>query len=331
MSSSVAMVTGGSGFVGSHLVERLLADGYQVHVFDRLPLEDANNLAHVRGHPALHYSAGDLRNADELADFFRPDAEVIYHLASVVGVKHYLADPLSLIDVVVGGTRSILDLARKSGTKIVFTSTSEVYGKNPNIPWREDGDRVLGPTSVDRWSYSSCKAVCEHMLYALHRQFDLPFTIVRFFNVYGPRQNPCYVVSQSIYRTIRGEQPLCYDNGHQTRCFTFVEDIIDGLVKAATSHKALGEIFNLGNPTETTIREVLELIIEVTGSKQGWASFDTKHEFGARYEDIERRVPCVAKAEELLGWTANTSLADGIARTVAWASENEWWLADGRA
>ena len=219
MKGKTVMVTGGAGFVGSHLVEALLAQGNEVHVFDVTPLEKAMNLKEVADHPNLHYFVGDLRNPDDIKRFWRKDAEIIFHLASVVGIKNYIADPLKLVDISVLGTRYIIEEAVKSGTRILFSSTSEIFGKNPDIPWSEDGDRVLGPTYVDRWSYSSSKAVCEHMLYGMHKNTNLPFTIVRFFNVYGPRQNPYFVVSQSVHKALNGESPLLYDDGKMTRCF----------------------------------------------------------------------------------------------------------------
>ena len=327
MSGDVVMVTGGSGFVGSHLVEALLARGDEVHVFDLTPLNESRNLAEVRNHPGLRYVAGDLRDRAAVGRFYRPEAKVLYHLASVVGIKNYLADPLRLIDIVVGGTRTLLELASRYRTKLVFTSTSEVYGKNPHTPWSEDGDRVLGPTYVDRWSYSSSKAVCEHMLYGVHRQNGLPFAIARFFNVYGPRQNPYFVISQSVYKVLRGEPPLCYDDGDQTRCFTFVTDIVEGILELAGNPAAIGEAFNLGNPMETSIREAIETVISISGVQVEIVDFDTTREYGAVYEDIPRRVPDIRKAARLLGWKARVPLASGIEQTIDWARQHPWWLA----
>jgi len=328
VSGDVVMVTGGCGFVGSHLVEFLLARGCRVHVFDRVPLDRAMNLAAVRDHTDLHYVVGDLRDAGAVRAFYRADAVCLYHLASVVGVRNYLDDPLALIDVVVGGTRTLLDLAVAHSTRVLFTSTSEIYGKNPDVPWDENGDRVLGPTSVDRWSYSSSKAVCEHMLYALGRKAGLPFSIVRFFNVYGPRQSPIYVVSQSVYRALRGEAPRLYDDGRQTRCFTYIDDAIEGVWTASREPQALGKAFNLGNPMETTMGVVVDLVIKEAGNGVGSEPFDTLREYGNAYEDIRRRVPSVDKAARLLGWRPAVPLEEGVRRTVAWARDNAWWLTD---
>lgn len=321
------MVTGAAGMIGSHLIDRLLRDGVVVHGLDIVPLERANNLREARGNPNFHYTQGDIRDKETIERYFRPEASTLYHLASVVGVRHYMDDPLSLIDIAIIGTRNFIALCEKHNVRILFTSTSEVYGRNPAVPWKESDDRVLGATSVDRWSYSTSKALIEHMLFGVHRKSGMPMSIVRFFNVYGPRQNPIYVVSQSIYRALRNEAPELYDGGAQTRCFTYVGDVIDGVVRAATNPAAIGEVFNLGNPTEVSIGDVVRLCVEhsATGTKP--VPIQTEKKYGAVYEDIERRVPDVSKARDRLGWRATTSVDDGIALTVKWARDNPWYLA----
>jgi UDP-glucose 4-epimerase len=330
MSNAVYMITGGSGFIGSHLAEKLLEEGNEVHIFDTTPLEKAHNLAAVKNHPGFRYCEGDIRSKAALESFWRPEARAVFHLASVVGIKNYIADPLKLIDIGVVGTKNLLEAAREYGTRVVFSSTSEIFGKNPAVPWDEKGDRVLGPTSVDRWSYSSSKAVCEHMLYAIHRSSGLPFSIVRFFNAYGPRQNPYFVVSQSVYKALRNEQPFLYDDGKMTRCFTYVEDIVRGVLEVAVNPLAVGEDFNLGNSVEVSMKEVVETILKEAGSKAGYKIFDTQKEYGDRYEDIQRRIPKVEKAEKLLGWKAKIQLDEGVRRTIEWARNNPWWLEDAK-
>jgi UDP-glucose 4-epimerase len=324
---NIVMVTGAAGMVGSHLIERLLATGHVVHGFDIVPLDKANNLRECRDNPNLHYTQGDIRNVDSLEAFFRPEATVIYHLASVVGVRLYMEDPMALIDIAIIGTRRLIDLCERHKVRMLFTSTSEVYGRNPKVPWKETDDRVLGATSVDRWSYSTSKAIIEHMLFGMYHTKGFPMSIVRFFNVYGPRQNPIYVVSQSVYRTLRGEAPDLYDGGTQTRCFTYVDDVIDGVIAAATSDSAIGEVFNLGNPTEVTIGEVVKLCVDISGTGTVAVPVDTVAKYGKVYEDIIRRVPDVSKAKAVLGWQANTTVAEGIAKTMDWARANPWYLA----
>jgi nucleoside-diphosphate-sugar epimerase len=218
------VVTGGTGFVGHHLVERLRDRGDEVTVFDAVAPRGA-----VRD--GVRVVEGDLRDLDALGRAAR-GADVIYHLAAVVGVDQYLARPLDVIDINFSGTRNVLEVAHRGGAKVVLTSTSEVFGKNPAVPWREDGDRVLGPTSSDRWSYSSSKALAEHLTFAFARQHGLDATIVRYFNVYGPRQRPAYVVSRSVHRALNGRPLVIYDEGRQTRCFTFVQDAVEGTLLA---------------------------------------------------------------------------------------------------
>ena len=321
------MVTGAAGMIGSHLIDRLLRDGLTVHGLDIVPLDRANNLREARENPNFHYMQGDIRDKATIERYFRPEASTLYHLASVVGVRHYMEDPLSLIDIAIIGTRNFISLCEKHNVRILFTSTSEVYGRNPAVPWKESDDRVLGATSVDRWSYSTSKALIEHMLFGVYRKSGMPMSIVRFFNVYGPRQNPIYVVSQSIYRALRNEAPELYDGGKQTRCFTYVGDVIDGVVRAATHPGAVGEIFNLGNPTEVAIGDVVSLCVEHSGTGTTPIAIQSEKKYGALYEDIERRVPDVTKARDRLGWQATTSVGDGIALTVKWARANPWYLA----
>jgi UDP-glucose 4-epimerase len=321
MSGNKVMVTGAAGFIGSHLIERLLAQGDRVYAFDHVALADAANLSAVAGHSSLFYTQGDIRDRATVEAFFQPDADLIYHLASVVGIENYLADPLYLVDVVVLGTRWLLESALRHNTRFIFSSTSEVYGKNPAVPWDETDDRVLGPTSVDRWSYSSAKAVCEHMLFGAGHQEGFPFTIVRFFNVYGPRQNPIFVVSQSVKRAVEGAPPLVYDGGEMTRCYTYVDDVVDALVLCADNDAVLGEVVNLGNQVESTVNDVVAVVLGNTDPSIGVQAVDTGVHHGAVYEDILRRVPDASKALRLLGWKATTQIAEGIARTVAWARD----------
>lgn len=320
------MVTGGAGFIGSTLVKRLLIENFEVHVLDVIPLERAKRLEEVKNHKNLFYKQGDLRDKSSIQNWYQKDASHLFHLASIVGVKNYMDDPLALIDIVVGGTRTLLELASLNNTRVLFTSTSEVYGKNPSSPWSEDFDRVLGPTFVDRWSYSSSKAVCEHMLFALKRSNDLQFSIVRFFNVYGPGQAPVFVVSKSINQILNNKPPLLYDSGNQTRCFTFIDDAIEGLLRASNYESALGQIINIGSNKETSIKKLIEEIIRLSGKNIEPDNFITSNEYGTVYEDIPKRVPLVRKAKELLNWEANTSLEDGLKLNIEWAKNNKWWL-----
>ncbi len=320
------MITGGAGFIGARLTEKLLKDGYIVHVLDVIDLDKAMRLQKVRFNKNFYYTKGDLRDKEQMKKWYIKNASILFHLASVVGVQNYIKDPLSLIDIVIGGTRNLLELASQYETKVLFTSTSEIYGKNPNTPWSENHDRVLGPPSIDRWSYSSSKAVCEHMLFALHRSQGLNFTTVRFFNIYGPGQAPIFVASKSIYLAMKNEPPLLYDSGKQTRCFTYVDDAIEGVLLACHKKEANAQSFNIGSNIETTMEELVKLSIEASGNTLKPRNFNTNLEYGSTYEDINRRIPDVSKAKNILGWSAETSLKNGINLTVKWAKENEWWL-----
>ena len=326
MSKNKVMITGGAGFIGSKLVEKLLKDDYEVFVYDVIPLNKANRLKDIKINPNFHYQEGDLRDKTKIQKWYKKDATHLFHLASVVGVNLYIEDPLALIDIVVGGTRTLLELASIHNTRVLFTSTSEVYGKNPNIPWNESDNRVLGTTSVDRWSYSSSKAVCEHMLFALHRSKNLPFTIVRFFNVYGPGQAPIFVISKSVHQVLNNHSPFLYDSGKQTRCFTYVDDAIEGVIKASRSPKANGEIFNIGSNIETTMEKAIKLIIKHSKKNLQIKEFITDNEYGERYEDIPRRIPDVTKAKEILDWEVKTSLEKGIEKIFEWSTKNDWWV-----
>lgn len=315
---SRVVVTGGCGFVGSHLVERLVARGDEVTVFD--------GLAPTSPHEGVRYVAGDIRNRADLAVAVGARAEVVYHLAAVVGVDKYLSSPLDVVDVNFTGTRNVLDLAHRASARVVLSSTSEVFGKNPEVPWREDSDRVLGATSASRWSYSTSKALAEHLTFAFSAQHGLDARIVRYFNVFGPRQRPAYIVSRSVHRALNRQPMVVYDRGVQTRCFTYVDDAIDGTILAATHPDAAGESFNIGSMTETTVGEVVRLIAELTGAPEPRTEVDTAVRLGPAYEDLSRRVPDATKAREVLGWTCETTLRDGLIKTIEWARGNQWWL-----
>lgn len=314
------LVTGGCGFVGSHLVEHLAESGEEVTVFDTAPPP--------RSPGSVRYVQGDIRDESALGKVVDRETEVVYHLCAVVGVDRYLAKPTDVVEINLLGARNVLRWALATETRVVMASTSEVYGKNPDPPWDEDADRVLGSTSVDRWSYSTSKALADHLTYGYIRQYGLRATILRYFNVYGPRQRPAYVVSRSIHRALRGLPPELYDGGLQTRSFTFVDDAVRGTVVAGTSPKAEGECFNIGSGQETTVAEVVGLVCELADVPVPALPFDTASRLGGGYQDIARRVPDVRKARDVLGLTCDTPLRTGLRRTIEWARRNPSWLTD---
>ncbi|WP_433496303.1 NAD-dependent epimerase/dehydratase family protein [Sphaerimonospora sp. CA-214678] len=321
MSGSRVVVTGGSGFVGGHLVERLVSGGDEVTVFDGSPPPE-----HSPAHGHVGHVSGDVRDAAALRRAIPRGVDVVYHLAAVVGVDEYLARPLDVIDINFTGTRNVLDAAHAAGARVVVASTSEVFGKNPAVPWREEDDRVLGPTTADRWAYSTSKALTEHLVFAFARRHGLAASIVRYFNVYGPRQRPGFLISRSVHRALNGRPLVVYDEGKQTRCFTFVADAVDGTILAGTRPEAVGEVFNIGSMTETLVGDAIHLIAELAGTEPGLVSVDTGEKLGRGYEDLARRIPDSGKAHRVLGWSCPTSLRAGVRETIGWARRNPWWL-----
>lgn len=320
-----AVVTGAAGFVGSHVCQELVDRGVEVVGLDQ---SGVSMPADTQLSSGFRLIGGDVRDPKLASNVIDSDTDVVFHLAAVVGVTNYLNNPFDVVEINLLGTKNILEAAGRVGSRFLLASTSEIYGKNPKVPWSEDDDRVLGPTQVDRWSYSTSKAAAEHLVLAASERFSIPTTIVRYFNAYGPRQKPNYVISKSIHRAMNGRRPLVYDRGGQTRCFTYIDDIVRGTVDAATTEAGIGEVFNLGNSVETTIREAVETVLEVLDSSVAPQDFATDDEFGSTYQDIDRRVPDVTKAAQTLGWKASIPLRDGVARTIQWARSHPSWLED---
>jgi dTDP-alpha-D-glucuronic acid decarboxylase len=321
------VVTGGYGFIGTHLVSALLERGDSVTVFD-FAKNARDTSIDFDGHANFRFVQGDVTDLSALENALTPGTDTVFHLAAVVGVKNYLNNPLRVLDVNVIGTRNVLELSHRHGARVVFASTSEVFGKNPNPPFAEDDDRVVGSTRTARWSYSTSKAMAEHLVFAMHDAYKLPVTVVRYFNVYGPRQNPIFVVSQTIHRILNGRKPLLYDSGDQSRCFTYVDDAIAGTLLAAESRAAIGQAFNIGSMTETTVREVVDLAIKIANvdSVADAENVDTATQYGGKYEDIPRRIPDSTKAQRELGWRLKVDVEEGIRRTIEWARANPWYL-----
>lgn len=328
---SNVVVTGGYGFIGSHLVAALLDRGDSVTVFDFAKSTRDTSIDFDR-HANFRFVPGDVTDIGALENALTADVDTVFHLAAVVGVKNYLKDPLRVLDVNVTGTRNVLKLSHRHGVHVVYASTSEVFGKNPNPPFAEDDDRVLGSTRTARWSYSTSKAMAEHLVFAMHAAYALPVTVVRYFNVYGPRQAPIFVISQSIHRILNGRRPLLYDSGDQTRCFTYVDDAVAGTLLASESSAAIGQAFNIGSMTETTVGDAVTLAIKLANldTVTEAEAIDTAARYGDRYEDIPRRIPDSSKAQRELGWRLQVDLEEGIRRTINWARANPWYL-EGQA
>lgn len=312
------LVTGGAGFIGSHLVDRLLGDGHAVTVLDNLSTGRESNLAKHLGHARLRFLRGSILDAT-LVGAVMPGIDVVYHLAAAVGVGHVVKDPLWTVVTNARGTEIVLEQARACGARVVFASTSEIYGISDALPYREDGPRVLGPTWVHRWSYSTAKALGEHLCFA-HADRGLAVSIVRYFNTYGPRMDPAgygSVVARFVSQALDGVPLTVHGDGAQVRCFTFVTETVDATVRAGTLDAALGQAFNVGSPFQTTIGDLAQLIIELTGSPSAVGRVDYAAAYGAGFADTRTRVPDVSKAAALLGWRAGIPLREGLAHVIA--------------
>lgn len=314
------LVTGCNGFVGSYICQQLVASGYTVIGIDCSPYNWRDDFVQVVANPRFIYHQGDItdsRFVNKVVTQACP--ETVIHLASLVGVNSYLADPLRVIEVNIIGLKNLLGALKGSGARIIFSSTSEIYGKNPDLPWQEDADRVLGATSVSRWSYSSSKATAEHMLWSCAALYGLRASVVRYFNLYGPRQRPDLLVAAQIRRALLGDDLQVYDGGNQTRCFTYIEDAVSGTLAVVFSPASAGLAFNLGTTEETTVNEVTRLIGSmVDNGKYAVREVVTGDLYGENYEDIPRRIPDVRRAASILGWDANTKLIDGLNKTISW-------------
>ena len=313
------LVTGGGGYIGSHLVDALIKRGDEVLVVDNLSTGKIENVRHLLGHPAFQFINDSILN-EPLLEQFVPGVDRIYHLAAAVGVRHILQDPLAAINTNVRGTEVVLGLAFKYWKRIVIASTSEIYGKATHIPSREDDDRILGSTAVPRWSYSTSKAIDEHFAFA-YASKGLPVSIVRYFNSYGPRLDESgygSVVANITRQALRGEALTVHGDGQQTRCFTYITDTVAGTLLAGEVQSAVGEAFNICNPVETTILDLARTIKRLTRSKSPVEFLPYEAYYGEGFEDTRRRLPSVDKAKRLLGFTPRVGLETGLKHTIAW-------------
>jgi len=318
------LVTGGAGFIGSNLVDVLMGQGHEVTVLDNLSVGKASNIEHHLESDRFHFVNDSILNASILERLIR-QADLIYHLAAVVGVKYVVEDPLSAIVTNVRGTENVLELAFKYWVRTVIASSSEIYGKCTDVPLRENGDRVLGPTTVGRWSYSDAKAIDEYFALAYAKK-GLPVTIVRYFNAYGPRLDPKgygSVIAKFISQALQGQQLTVFDDGKQTRCFTYVADTVEGTIRAATTREASGHVFNIGSDREISVNELARLIQRLTDSGAEIIHVPYASAYGLRFEETRRRVPDVSHAREILGFEAETPLEEGLQRVLEWFQDRE--------
>jgi UDP-glucose 4-epimerase len=313
------LVTGGAGYIGSNLVDSLLNDGHTVSVVDNLSTGKIANIQHLLDDERFQFVNDTILN-QRLMDRLIAGVDQIYHLAAVAGVKYVVSDPLMGIQTNIAGTEVVLNAARRHWKRTVIASSSEVYGKNPHLPWSEEDDCLVGPTTVSRWSYALSKCIDEHCALA-HARDGFPVSIVRYFNSYGPRIDPNgygSVVARFITQAISDQPMTVYGDGRQTRCFTYVADTVRGTVLAGTVPEATGQAFNIGANQETTIAALAELIRAKVGSGSEIVNVPYQRIFGEQFEDTPRRVPDIRRATSTLGFQAGTSLEQGLEATMAW-------------
>jgi UDP-glucose 4-epimerase len=312
-----ALLTGGAGFVGSHLADALLARGHQVIVIDDLSTGAMDNLAHLKGRPGFEYVIDSVMNEPLVAELV-DRADVVFHLAAAVGVKLIVEAPVRTIETNVHGTEIVLTHASKKGRLVVIFSTSEVYGKSTAVPFREDADLVLGPTPKHRWAYACSKAIDEFLALAYHRERRLPVIVVRLFNTVGPRQTGRYgmVIPTFVRQALAGEPLTVYGDGRQTRSFTYVGDVVDGLIRLVSEPRAVGGVFNIGNTQELSILDLAERVRSLTESRSEIVLIPYDQAYEAGFEDMPRRVPDLRKIHDLIGYEPRVMLDDILRRVV---------------
>lgn len=319
MAELKVLITGGAGFVGSHLAEAELKMGHKVIAFD---IASPEKVKHLLDNENFKYVQGDILDK-QLVESLVKEADLVYHFAAIANPQVYVDDPLRVLNIDLGGLQLIIELVHKYNKKFIFSSTSEVYGKNLKVPWREDDDRVLGSTRTPRWSYSTSKALGEHYCFAYAKR-GLKMVILRFFNFYGPRLDFLgrgRVMPSFLDKFLKGEPVEVVEPGDQTRCFTYIDDGIEGILKAVYLPQAEGEIFNLGSNKEITILELAELMKKIGNFKSEIIIIPAEKKYGKGYDDIFRRVPDITKAKTILNWQAKTTLEEGLVKTINYFKE----------
>lgn len=297
------LITGGAGFIGSHLAEYLIKKNQQVIILDDLSTGNLRNLANIHQSPSFHFYKGSILDVSLLEKLIK-SADIIYHLAAVVGVQLVIKNPLQTIENNIHGTENVLKIASKYRKKVVFTSTSEVYGKNSKDKFSENDDLIIGPTTKSRWSYACSKIVDEHLVLAYLKEKKLPVVIVRLFNTIGERQSGRYgmVVPRFIKQALNNDNITIYGNGRQSRCFCYVGDVIWALEKLSDHPDAVGEIYNVGNIESVTINELADRVIKLTSSKSKKVYIPYEKAYGEGFEETMKRIPDIDKIKKLIGF-----------------------------
>ena len=312
-----AFITGGAGFIGSHLAETLLAAGHRVTVLDNLSTGAMENIEHLKGETGFRYVIDSVTNEPVLAELIDA-ADVVFHLAAAVGVKLIVEAPVHTIETNVHGTEVVLKHANKKKKLVVIASTSEVYGKSTDVPFREDADLVMGPTPKHRWAYACSKAIDEFLALAYWKERKLPVIIVRFFNTVGPRQTGRYgmVIPNFVRQGLAGQPITVHGDGSQTRSFCYVGDVVEALQRLVAEPRAVGEVFNVGNDREIAILELAGKVRDLTGGRSPIVTIPYDQAYEAGFEDMPRRVPDLTKIEHLVGYRPAVGLDEILARVV---------------
>ena len=321
-------ITGGAGFIGSHLAERCMAEGWQVAILDDLSTGAMKNIEHLKNRSAFSYRIESVFNEPLVAELV-DSADIVFHLAAAVGVKLIVESPVRTIETNVHGTEVVLRCAAKKSKPVMLASTSEVYGKSARLPFRESDDLVLGPAEVGRWSYAASKALDERLALAYCRERHLPATALRFFNTAGPRQTGRYgmVLPTLVRQALLGEPMTIHETGAQRRCFSYVGDVVEAVVRLAQTSAAVGQVVNVGNDQEVSIKDLAVLVKEITGSPSRLEYKPYAEVYGPGFEDMERRVPSLEKLESLIHYRPATPLETIVRRVV----DYEWTHMSKRA
>ena len=311
------LITGGAGFIGSHLAEALLERGDEVFVLDDLSTGSIDNISHLKGTPKFHYTIDSVTNEPLLAEML-DRCDTVVHLAAAVGVKLIVEAPVRTIETNVHGTEVVLKHANKKKKLVLIASTSEVYGKSATVPFREDADLVLGPTSKHRWAYACSKMIDGFLALAYWKERKLPVIIVRFFNTVGPRQTGQYgmVVPNFVRQALTGQPMTVFGDGTQSRSFTYVGDVVKAVVALFNEPRAVGEVFNIGNGKEISIEHLARRIKELTGSASPIVKIPYEQAYEAGFEDMPRRVPDISKIRALIGYEPKVDLDEILTRVV---------------
>jgi UDP-glucose 4-epimerase len=310
------LITGGAGFIGSHLSDAYVERGDEVFVIDDLSTGSIDNIAHLKGNARFHYAIDTVHNQPVVAELI-DSCDVVFHLAAAVGVKLIVESPVRTIETNVRGTEVVLAQANKKKKKVLVASTSEVYGLSNDVPFREDGNLVMGATTKGRWSYACSKAIDEFLALAYWREKKLPTVIVRLFNTVGPRQTGQYgmVIPTFVRQALAGRPITVYGTGEQTRCFGFVKDVVGALIKLMEKDEAVGQVFNIGSNEEVSIMGLARRVKELTGSDSEIVTVPYDEAYEEGFEDMPRRVPDISKIGALVGFRPTMTL-DGILQSV---------------